>query len=151
MLTGNKSANTSTKSGVGNGQAALSKLVDQAVEEVANTVAQQIDAKASSIQAASTPAISIKVAGVTNKEVFINKGKLSGMTAGSTLQSSELRTQGSKIPIPERALQSVKSSVRLSSKILTTRPLAARVAAIRLRRQATCRTDEEVTVCCPGP
>src|SRR4029077_14780770 len=51
FLTGNKSANSSSKSGVGNAQAALSKLVDQAVDEVAKTVAQQIDAKASSIQA----------------------------------------------------------------------------------------------------
>jgi curli biogenesis system outer membrane secretion channel CsgG len=98
FLTGNKSANSSSKSGVGNAQAALSKLVDQAVDEVAKTVAQQIDAKASSIQAAATPAVSIKVAGVTGKEVLINKGKLSGMTAGSELTVVRVVDTGIKDP-----------------------------------------------------
>ena len=107
FLTGSKSANSSSKSGVGNAQAALSKLVDQAVDDVAGA-GQQIDAKASTIQAASTPAISIKVAGVTGKEVLINKGKVSGMTAGLELTVVRVVDTGIKIPIPERASQGGK-------------------------------------------
>lgn len=98
FLTGSKSANSSTKSGVENAQAALSKLVDQAVDDVAKAVAQQIDAKASSIQAAATPAMSIKVAGVTGNEVLINKGKLSGMAAGLDLTVVRIVDTGIKDP-----------------------------------------------------
>lgn len=98
FITGNKSSNSTTKSGVANQQAALAKLVDQAVEEVAKNVAQQIDAKASSIQAATASAVTIKVAGVADGEVLINKGKSAGLSAGLELTVARVVDTGVKDP-----------------------------------------------------